>query len=463
MKILQLEIQGVKRIRAAHIEPATGKPVILTGDNAQGKSSILDAIVEALQNKGLADPIQHGRTKGTIKICLGQNGEIEYEILRSITRKGSYLTVRDATGNKVQSPQKFLDDLIGAIAFDPHEFARIKDSKRRRELLMEITGLNLSTIDESIKAAEEKRKLAKKAKADAEATLKNTPAAPAGTPDEAPSFEAVTDEYQELQEKARERKRLMDDAEPLKASIAALEEQIAAKKAELKANEETLAATKWPTVEEIDAKRAEGVNLNAIADAVRAKHAHEAADLDYKAKLKAAAAAEKAVETTRAAREEAISNAKMPIEGLELADDDVLYNGVIFEQLSTAEQVRVSFAIAVAQNPTLRVALIREGALMNRESWGWMDELCASEDFQLWIEKFQEDPGDVGFHIEDGEIAYVDGKEIEKSAPEPEEDPETASDGAQESPQADSAPETSPLGGKAAASKEADEEDEAWW
>ncbi len=71
MNIIELQINDIKRISAVEIDPVTGELVILTGDNAQGKSSVLDAIVFALSNQGLDDPIRHGRPSGSITVKLG--------------------------------------------------------------------------------------------------------------------------------------------------------------------------------------------------------------------------------------------------------------------------------------------------------------------------------------------------------------------------------------------------------
>jgi recombinational DNA repair ATPase RecF len=100
MNILELNINDVKRISAVEINPTTGEPVILTGDNAQGKSSILDSIEVLLTNKGLDDPIRHGRTSGKIVAGIGA-GEVEYLLERKFTRSGDTLTITGPDGCKV--------------------------------------------------------------------------------------------------------------------------------------------------------------------------------------------------------------------------------------------------------------------------------------------------------------------------------------------------------------------------
>ena len=48
LKINQLEIENVKRIRAVKIEPNQSGLTIIGGNNNQGKTSVLDSIAWAL-------------------------------------------------------------------------------------------------------------------------------------------------------------------------------------------------------------------------------------------------------------------------------------------------------------------------------------------------------------------------------------------------------------------------------
>lgn len=145
MNILNLSITDLKRISAIEIDPTTGKPVILTGDNGQGKSSVLDGIMLALSNTGLDDPIRHGRPAAQIKLTLGGD-KAEYLLERKITKKGSYLTLTDANGIPVQKAQTFLNGLLGNYAFDPLEFTRLKP-KDQVEALKVAAGLDFTDLD----------------------------------------------------------------------------------------------------------------------------------------------------------------------------------------------------------------------------------------------------------------------------------------------------------------------------
>ena len=48
VRITGLEIENVKRVAAVHLEPAETGLTTIGGDNRQGKTSVLDAIMSAL-------------------------------------------------------------------------------------------------------------------------------------------------------------------------------------------------------------------------------------------------------------------------------------------------------------------------------------------------------------------------------------------------------------------------------
>jgi hypothetical protein len=104
-----------------------------------------------------------------------------------------------------------------------------------------------------------------------------------------------------------------------------------------------------------------------------------------------------------AAKAEALAEAKMPIEGLAFDDDGVTYNAIPFAQCSSAEQLRVSMAMAMAANPEIRVIRITDGSLLDSENMALIAEMAKANDFQCWIERVDE-TGKVGVVIEDGSV-----------------------------------------------------------
>ena len=79
------------------------------------------------------------------------------------------------------------------------------------------------------------------------------------------------------------------------------------------------------------------------------------------------------------------------------------FDGKPFDQASSAEQLRVSVAMGIALNPTLRVLLVRDGSLLDKESFKMMAEMASEADAQVWIERVEDDDH-VGIVIEDGAV-----------------------------------------------------------
>src|SRR3990167_90897 len=142
MKIIRLSAENFKRLRAVEITP-DGSVVVIRGRNAQGKTSVMDAIAAALGGKDLCreKPIRDGEERAEITVDLG-----EYTITRVFTAKDSYLTVKNADGAKIANPQARLDGLIGKISFDPLEFTRTKPGDQVK-LLAEITGVDFTDMN----------------------------------------------------------------------------------------------------------------------------------------------------------------------------------------------------------------------------------------------------------------------------------------------------------------------------
>jgi len=103
------------------------------------------------------------------------------------------------------------------------------------------------------------------------------------------------------------------------------------------------------------------------------------------------------------AKREALAEADFPIDGLGFCEDGVTLAGVPLEQASQAELLRVSVAMGLALNPTLRVLLIRDGSLLDDDSMRLIAEMAAKADAQVWLERVGE--GDKSaIIIEDGQI-----------------------------------------------------------
>ena len=100
-----------------------------------------------------------------------------------------------------------------------------------------------------------------------------------------------------------------------------------------------------------------------------------------------------------------LQGAKFPVAGLGLTDDGVTFEGLPLAEVSASVQLRVSIAIGLALNPTLKVLLIRNGNLLDDDSLKLVAEQAAEAGAQVWMEYVTSDAGDVSVMLEDGHVA----------------------------------------------------------
>ena len=153
VKIMALEAENVKRIKAVALTPSPTGLTIVGGNNNQGKTSVLDALAWALggdrfrpdaaQRDGAVAPAH-------LKVRLS-NGVV-------VERKGknSTLTVTDPTGRR--SGQQLLNAFIEPLALDLPRFMEASD-KEKADILLRIIGIGteLHTRDLEIKSLYDKR------------------------------------------------------------------------------------------------------------------------------------------------------------------------------------------------------------------------------------------------------------------------------------------------------------------
>ncbi|MFZ2624797.1 MAG: hypothetical protein WAX29_06090, partial [Propionibacterium sp.] len=104
------------------------------------------------------------------------------------------------------------------------------------------------------------------------------------------------------------------------------------------------------------------------------------------------------------AKTTALATAQFPVEGLGFDADGVTFQDIPFTQASSAEQIRVSLAMAMALNPKLRVLRIKDGSLLDPEALQQIRDQVEKNDFQLWIERVG-DADEGAVIIEDGAVA----------------------------------------------------------
>lgn len=421
-RVVRLEAENVKRLRAVAFDPAK-HAVIIGGANAQGKSSLLDSLFYALGGgRALPEmPIRAGEERATIRVDLGG-----LTVERVIKPGGATLVVRNAEGDALQSPQKILDRMVGALTFDPLDFVRA-DVKGQVKQLEGILGTNVAALDAERKRAFDQRTEVNREVGRLRAALGAEPVVPAEGRDteallaELRTFDAATEmvkaadaeagrtrweadamatrvreleaEIAQLQAKLGEARakadRLREVAEQKKLAVAEAQERLRGRRTVGDIQDEIRAANE--VVRKRDAHAAWAASQAALAQA-------EAASGDLTAQLAAMDAAREA--------KVAAAVAEVGLVGLGLDERGVTWGGIPLAQCSSAEQLRVAVGLGFASNPQIRVVLLREGALLDDASLAAVVAMAEQADAQVWIEVVG-DRGPGAVIIEDGAIREV--------------------------------------------------------
>jgi hypothetical protein len=421
MKIICLQAENIKRLRAVEIRPTTAL-VQVTGKNGQGKSSVLDAIYYALAGAGTLppEPIRRGAQTARIRLDLG-----ELVVTRKLDRSGTTLTVEGQDGARFSSPQRMLDALVGSISFDPLAFANMTKREQYEELLRVVK----LPIDPQAMDALSERDVHKRTEVLRDAQALRAAAAaqafPANTPDVAPDVAALVGELRAAGEKNAElearRQRRLQVASQVTQWRAQADERLA--EAErlraMAATAERAAETLRAEALELEAKLAAAgelpapIDTQALVDQIEAarvtaahvKNKQHAAELLAKIALREAEARELAegVEVRRGLKNRALAGADLPVRGLSLGDGEVLIDGFPLEQASDSERLRISVALAMAANPKLRVLRIRDGSLLDDDGLALLAQLAEESDYQVWLERV-DSTGQVGVVMVDGRV-----------------------------------------------------------
>lgn len=396
MKILSLDIQNVLRLTAVNLElDPKNNLVIIGGNNAQGKSSVLNSIMAAFGGKKehMPEMLHKGARKGKVTVTTD-----DYTITQTFTKEGGgTLTVTAADGKPVTSPQSLLSGFLNSMTFDPLAFMTSKPQEQAA-ILRQLAGLDFTPFDRDYTATFDERTQINREAKRLDAQLAGMPARHADAPEAEVSIAALSEQlrlehdkttahdravqaFSDASRAAYAARELVDD---LRARLAVAEtEAKAAGEAQAKAKA-ALDNTQPGNTEPIQAQilSAEDTNRKVRQNAERARIA-----ADLKATTKQADALTAKLEGIRDAKDQAIREAKFPVPGIGFDDDGVTLNGLPVCQASGAEGLRLSVAVGASLNPKLRTMLVRDGSLLDDDNLALLAKLAEEYDFQIFMER----------------------------------------------------------------------------
>ncbi len=422
-KVLGLKVANLRNIDLVEVDFKGKGFVEVTGKNGSGKSTMLDAIFAAILGtkhfgRGFDGwrIVQTDKEKALIKVTIG-NKDRQIEVRRSITVQkdeegkpdstGGSLTIVDSDGEKLG--QEFLDRLLSEFTVDPLAFTR-KAPKEQVELLKRMAGIDTESIEALIRKAREERLVANRmvTASKAKVPAPTDPCDRIDTQKLREEKESIIEKNEATRKEIEARKSLLSTAEDRKAKAKEEQEEIdrllaqveehkrrkslfeeAARKAEEEANFEVEAIQ---STEAIDALLADANRINAKADAY---DSYIQASKEWEEAKKEAKKWDDELDRLTQVKTRMITESKLPFKNLTFDDEvGILVDGIPFTQKSTAEQIRMSTRIGMEMDPELRVICIRDGSMLDEDSFWVIHELAERHDYQVLVESVGEKQGE---------------------------------------------------------------------
>lgn len=388
VKINELEIENLKRVKAVQVTPSATGLTIIGGNNNQGKTSVLDAIAWALGGNYFrpSQPHREGSVSDPYLHVVLSNGLV-------VERKGknSDLKVTDPTGGR--AGQQILDSFISKLALDLPKFMQASDNEKANTLL-NIIGVKdkLTALEKQENDIYQERtaigRIAdqKKKYAEEQTYYPDVPQAPVSTSE-------LIRQQQEILARNGENQRKRDNLEHIKAEKRRLEMQIADLHKKLEAieaqyesciedeqiAEKTVAQLQDESTAELEKNIAQ---IDETNRKVRANLDKDKAEEDAKQYADRYNNLTAQLDKVRKQKKQLFDGAKLPLPGLTVVDGKLLYNGHPWDCMSGSDQLKVATAIVRELNPECGFVLLDKLEQMDRNTLAEFGEWLEKENLQ---------------------------------------------------------------------------------
>lgn len=408
MKIVTLELANVKKVKALRLEPKSNGLTVIGGRNAQGKTSVLDAIAYAFGGEKFrpTNLKRDGAVGDTIIHIETDDGYI-------IERKGknAALTITDPSGRR--GGQAILDGMISKIAIDLPKFLNANDRDKADTLLRLIgVGDELARLER-----EEKSKYDTRTMVGREVDKKQKAAEDMLWHEDAPEKKVSVSELiaqqkevlarnglraehrRDFESLTAERNRLCSQMEDLKKRIDEVTRKLELANAAITNDGED------ESTAELERQIAdfEEINRKVEANAERTRRLAEAEALREQYNSLTAE-----IEGVRAARKALLDGAVLPYPGLSVENGVLTLDGKAWDCMSGSQQLIVGCSIAARLNPSARFVLLDKLEQLDMDTLACFGKWLEDNDLQCIATRVSTG-GECSVVIEDGEAVLPDG------------------------------------------------------
>ena len=384
VKINQLEVENVKRIKAVKVEPTPSGLTLIGGRNQQGKTSVLDAIAWALGGNSFR-PSSAKRDGSVIPPTI--NMKLSNGLIVERKGKNSDLKVIDPSGQK--GGQQLLNEFVEQLALNLPKFMQASN-KEKAQTLLQIIGVGDQLYELETNETEiYNRRHAIGQIADQKAKFAKEQAYYDDAPKELVSASALIQQQQEILARNGENQKKREKVDQLRNEHASLGRQIK----ELETRLENLKKQQAEVYSDLEIahKTAERLqdesteelerNINHIEEInvkVRANMDKDKAEDDAREYQNQYEELTSQLTNVRKQKLDLLQGADLPLPELSVDDGELTYKGKKWDSMSGSEQLKVSVAIVRKLNPKCGFVLIDKLEAMD------MDTL---NEFGAWLEQ----------------------------------------------------------------------------
>ena len=136
MNLIKFQIRNILGIDNLEYEP--GKITTISGQNASGKTSVLEAIKGALGGGHDGTLLKNGKEEGEV-VLIFDNGET---LRKKINRDKSSVVFEDQEGKKMKLGASYVKEIVDSVGINPIQILTA-DSKARIKLLLDSVPMDL--------------------------------------------------------------------------------------------------------------------------------------------------------------------------------------------------------------------------------------------------------------------------------------------------------------------------------